>query len=112
MIVSKLKESGYSIYMIGKWYIGFYKREFILIQRGFDFFFGYLIGGEDYYIYDDFIGYLLKGYSGLNGYDMWRNVEVVVDVVGNYLIFLFINEVVDIIFFYDLEIFLFFFVVY
>lgn len=111
-IASKLKESGYSTHMIGKWHIGFYKREFIPTQRGFDSFFGYLTGGEDYYTHKNGLGYPSKGYGGLNGYDMRRNEEVAADVAGNYSTFLFTNEAVDIISSHDPETPLFLFVAY
>ena len=112
IIAEKLKENGYATHMIGKWHIGFYRREFIPTQRGFDSFFGYLTGGEYYYTHINSEGYPDKEYVGLQGYDMRRNEDIATDARGNYSTFLFTEQAVKVISAHDVEKPLFLFLAY
>ncbi|XP_077992859.1 arylsulfatase J-like [Glandiceps talaboti] len=86
-IAQKLKESGYSTHLVGKWHLGFYKEECLPHNRGFDSFFGYVSAKIDYY------HYMFGG-----KYDLRRNDEnVALYYAGNYSTHLFSKEAEDII---------------
>lgn len=50
-IASRMKEAGYRTGMVGKWHLGA-ASAFHPLKRGFDFFYGFLGGGHDYFIVD------------------------------------------------------------
>ncbi len=50
-IASRLQDAGYRTGMVGKWHLGA-ASPFHPLNRGFDFFYGFLGGGHDYFIVD------------------------------------------------------------
>ena len=69
-IASKLKEADYRTYLIGKWDAGFASFEHLPINKGYDYFYGYLGKTIDYYRY---YGYNDCPPNTADILDLWEN---------------------------------------
>jgi arylsulfatase A-like enzyme len=68
ILPAELKSAGYKTYMVGKWHLGQSEYRYMPLQRGFDYFYGYLNGFESYYT-KEYFGYV----------DLWENNDYVTD---------------------------------
>nr|CAD7257390.1 unnamed protein product [Timema shepardi] len=111
-----LRELGYTNRAIGKWHLGFYKRELTPTYRGFDSHLGYWTGFVSYYDYilqdkviqrkdklrhsiTRYSSFLMKQYKDgeFSGFDLRRNLTLARDLVGQYATDVFTDEAVRLI---------------
>jgi len=80
------KDIGYSTHMIGKWHLGYCSSKYHPLSRGFDSFFGQLIGGQDYFTHK-------RG----GALDFWNNMKPARNWEGVYSMDVFTRQTIKII---------------
>ncbi|KAK7095155.1 hypothetical protein V1264_006600 [Littorina saxatilis] len=89
-IADVLRTSGYRTHMVGKWHLGFYKPEYMPINRGFDSYFGFLTGSEDHLTH-------ITCYKKWCGYDLRDGLDPATNMEGNYSTTMYTQKAVDLI---------------
>ncbi|XP_054154889.1 arylsulfatase B-like [Oppia nitens] len=91
-----LKQSDYATHAIGKWHLGFYKREYTPTYRGFDSHFGTWGGFGDYYNHTMCTGAIYQSYDHC-GLDYRHNLKLLTNQPDEYSTLVYTNKTIDII---------------
>ena len=89
-LANELKKGGYATHIVGKWHLGMCKWEYTPTYRGFDSFYGYYNGAEDYFKHD-------RSQDKYYGIDFRNNTEPVTDKGGLYSTNLFTEAIEQIV---------------
>lgn len=84
-----LKDLGYTTRIVGKWHLGYYKKELTPTYRGFDSHLGYFNGFTSYY---DHINQESASGILMEGLDFRRNLSAAWDLSGRYATDIFTEE--------------------
>lgn len=68
LVQNSVSEGARFTALFSKWHLGFFSPEYAPTSRGFDTFFGYYLGAEDYYLHD-------RKYDGVHGFDLRNNTK-------------------------------------
>lgn len=85
-----LKDLGYRTHAIGKWHLGFFRRQYIPTNRGFDSHTGFWTSAEDYYNHWNIE-------RGLAGFDFRHNLDVIHNTSGIYSTDFFTDKALEVI---------------
>lgn len=89
MLPEHLSSVGYESHAVGKWHLGMFSRSAIPTGKGFNSFYGYYSGAEDYYTHVS---------NGANDFHRDRGSNLTIpDVVGQYSTFLYADKAVKVI---------------
>ena len=111
-IADELKKGGYGTHYVGKWDLGMQKWEYTPTYRGFDSFYGFYNGAEDYFIHttgavpmdeDDYYDDGEYAPPLFYGTDLRNNTEGVIDKAGVYSTKLFTEAIEEAIYQHDAD---------